>query len=234
MAQGMKGRSSKDSDGFETLCEWMELEGELYTLDELRTQLQLITNSKDVYCTGSIKRKLQDKYGEDISFNGVRGRRNVVCLSNVAKHIINMWYNEAERIAKTAAKLIVSEISNKTFDCEYYPDKDYIADVRKNIDWLTLNLKLFMESCARSSLQQASIGECFTHAIRPRSTLPLMLFGLAVEMDHVFRSRWQVDHLSKLGYSLSFYEVTRYKQSVIENENASDWLKRMMLGSFCH
>ena len=61
-----------------------------------------------------------------------------------------------------------------------------------------------------------------------------MLFGLAVEMDHVFRSRWQVDHLPKLGYSLSSYEVTRYKQSVIENENASDWLKRIMIGSFCH
>ena len=91
-----------------------------------------------------------------------------------------------------------------------------------------------MESCARSSLQQASIGQCFIHAIRPRSTLPPILFELAVEMDYVFRSRWQVDHLSKLGYSLSFYEVTRYKQSVIENENASDWLKRMMLGSFCH
>ena len=85
----------------------------------------MIRNSKDVYCTGSIKRKLQDKYGEDISFNGARCRRNVVCLSKVAKHIINdMWYknrrvdpnNEAERIAKTAAKLIVSEIRNKTFD----------------------------------------------------------------------------------------------------------------------
>ena len=243
MAQGMKGRPSKDSDGFETLCESMESEGELYTLDELRTQLQLIKNSKDVYSTGSIKRKLQDKYGEDISFNGVRGRRNVVCLSNVAKHIINeMWYenrgvdpnNETERIVKTAAKLIVSEIINKTFDCEYYPDKGYIADVQKRIDWLTPNLKLFMELCARSSLQQASIRQCFTYVIRPRSTLPPMLFGLAVEIDHVFRSRWQVDYLSKLGHSLSSYEVTRYKQSVIENENASDWLKRMMLGSYCH
>ena len=75
MSQGLKGRPSNDSDRFETLCECMKSEGELYTLDELRTQLQLITNSKDVYCTGSIKRKLQDKYGGDISFNGVRGRR---------------------------------------------------------------------------------------------------------------------------------------------------------------
>ena len=37
-----------------------------------------------------------------------------------------------------------------------------------------------------------------------------------------------------LGYSLSSNEVTRYKQSMIENENASYWLKRMMRGSFYH
>ena len=53
-------------------------------------------------------------------------------------------------------------------------------------------------------------------------------------MDHVFRSRWLIDHLTKLGYSLSSNEVTRYKQSVIENENASDWLKRNTQGSFHH
>lgn len=42
-----------------------------------------------------------------------------------------------------------------------------------------------------------------------------MLFILIVEMKHVFRSRWQVDHLSML----------------VENKNASESLKRMMKGS---
>ena len=45
-----------------------------------------------------------------------------------------------------------------------------------------------------------------------------MLFILIVEMKHAFRSRWQVDHLSML----------------VENKNASESLKRMMKGSFCH
>ena len=35
MASGIKCRPSKDSDGFETLCEWMEAERELHTLDKL-------------------------------------------------------------------------------------------------------------------------------------------------------------------------------------------------------
>ena len=89
-------------------------------------------------------------------------------------------HNGAESIVKTAAKLIVSEIRNQTFDCGYYSDNDHISDVQKNVDWLTLNLKLFMEVCASSSLQQGSIRQCIIHAIRPRSTLPSMLFRLAV------------------------------------------------------
>lgn len=67
----------------------MDKEGELYTLDELSSQLQLITESKYVYWTRSVKLKLQEKYGEDLSFNEVRGRYNVVTLSKAAKHIIN-------------------------------------------------------------------------------------------------------------------------------------------------
>ena len=43
----------------------MEVEKKLYTLDELQTQLQFVTESEDIYCTRSIKRKLQEKYGED-------------------------------------------------------------------------------------------------------------------------------------------------------------------------
>ena len=70
----------------------MEVEKKLYTLDELQTQLQFITESEDVYCTRSIKRKLQEKYGEDTFFNEVLGWCNVVCLSNIKQHIINdMW-----------------------------------------------------------------------------------------------------------------------------------------------
>ena len=67
------GRPRKYSNGFKTFWEWMEVEKKLYTLDELQTQLQFITESEDVYCTRSIKRKLQEKYGEDTFFNEVLG-----------------------------------------------------------------------------------------------------------------------------------------------------------------
>lgn len=39
--------------------------------------------------------------------------------------------NEAEKIVKTPAKLIVSEIRNQILDCGYNPDYNYIVDVQK-------------------------------------------------------------------------------------------------------
>ena len=44
----MRGRPKKYSNGFKTFWEWMEVEKELYILDELQTQLQFITESEDV------------------------------------------------------------------------------------------------------------------------------------------------------------------------------------------
>lgn len=34
-------------------------------------------------------------------------------------------------------------------------------------------------------------------------------------MDHVFDSKWLINELSRLGFSISCDEVTRYKQSVL-------------------
>ena len=40
------------------------------------------------------------------------------------------------------------------------------------------------------------------NACRPRSCIPPLLFGLAIEADHKFKSRWLIDHLHKLGFSV--------------------------------
>ena len=50
------------------------------------------------------------------------------------------------------------------------------------------------------------------------------LFGLGVEMDLVFGSRWLIDEMSRLGFSISYDEVNRYKQSVIQSESFDNLL----------
>jgi hypothetical protein len=73
-----------------------------------------------------------------------------------------------------------------------------------------------------SELKQASIGQSIIHAARPRSSLPPILFSLGVGLDHAYGSKWLINQLAKLGFSISYNEVTRYKQSVIKSMDTSD------------
>ena len=45
-----------------------------------------------------------------------------------------------------------------------------------------------------------------------------ILFAVNIEMDHMFGSKWQLIKLSRLGFSVSPDEVTRYKQSTVVNK----------------
>ena len=239
-----KGRpvSEHTQKTFEDLCEWLEGEGELHTLDELQEKLKEIAGSTEVYTTRTIQRKLQEKYGSNLCISTVEGRRNVVCLKNLASVLLNdMWYEnrtkdigkESDRIILMAAKLIIADIRTMEYDNEFYPTNEAIASEEDNLKWLAPKLKLFMESCVRVPLKQASIGQCLTHAVRPR-TIPPILFGIATDIDHLFGSRHAIDQQHKFGFSLSSTEVTRFKQSVVMNDDANSWLKRNMKGAFHH
>ena len=63
------------------------------------------------------------------------------------------------------------------------------------------------------------IGQCITQATRPRSIMCPLLFGLGVELNKTFGSKWLAGHISRLGYRISYDEVLRYKQSVVESMN---------------
>ena len=77
-----------------------------------------------------------------------------------------------------------------------------------------------------SELKQNSIGHFIIQSARPRSVIIPTLFkiGIGVEMDHVFGSRW--------GFSISYDEVNRYKQSVIQSESLEGLLTEYFPGTF--
>ena len=78
-------------------------------------------------------------------------------------------------------------------------------------------MKLFLEKILKYSLRQASIGQVFINATSPRSCIAPILFGLGA--DHVVGSKWLVNELGRPGFSVSTDEVTRFEQSVTENED---------------
>ena len=67
------------------------------------------------------------------------------------------------------------------------------------------------------TVKRSSICQCIIKASRPRTALPPLLLGLGIECDHVFGSKWLVNELLKLGFSISYSEVIRFKKSVVAN-----------------
>ena len=58
------------------------------------------------------------------------------------------------------------------------------------------------------------------------------MFGLAIEFEKAFGSKWLLTDLNRLGFSISPDEATRYKQSVVCNESVLEFVKINLNGSF--
>ena len=119
----------------------------------------------------------------------------------------------------TAAKVIMAEIREKKYDTSAYPKTFDIHNTTG--DWIPKLLKTFLQIHVRSDLRQNSIDQAIVQAAKPGSTVMPVPFGLAVQLDHVFGSRWLLDELYQLGFCSSFTEVTRFKQSVMVMEGAN-------------
>ena len=71
-------------------------------------------------------------------------------------------------------------------------------------------------------MKQVSIGHILLQAVRPRSLIAPIPFGLRVYLDHVFGSKWAVDLLARLGLTISSGEVRRFRQSYLADQGPSD------------
>jgi len=124
------------------LCEWLESEAdaELYTLAELHNKMTEFSGGSSVYTPKWLEQKLHEHYQDFIFFAEVEGRGNVLCFRNMASYIINdKWHSErkgnieeeAKCIVCAAAKIIRAEIREKTYDTQFYPSNEDIANVKK-------------------------------------------------------------------------------------------------------
>ena len=235
--------SEEKSACFDSLCAWLEMEVEPYTISELRDKMtEFAAEEGEAYATNYyLKQNLKKRYGNKIFFSEVNGKSDVLCFNDFASSIVNEFRTTQSKdnhelkpndIIEAAAKLILNEIRLKRYDCTTYPSEEVIASTKENKAWLTPGLRKFMECCIRCPLRQASIGQSITFAVKPKSCIPPILFGCAVEMDHMFGSKWQMTELNNLAYSVCYKEVARYKQCVIRNDDVSKYVKENMQGCF--
>ena len=57
---------------------------------------------------------------------------------------------------------------------------------------------------------------------RPRSGILPIPFGLTVELDNMYGSRWLIDELTKLGLAVSYSELQKFKQPVLIHDDSLD------------
>ena len=135
------------AENFERVCRWFESEVVPVTTSELHAKMVELANSEEIYSMKHLKRKLQERYRDDIIISQTEGKPNLVCFKDVARFIIekskteNEDANEEEVIIKTAAILIKAEIVNQRFNTEDYPCK---YDIEHQAKSLVPLLHLFM------------------------------------------------------------------------------------------
>ena len=112
----------------------------------------------------------------------------------------------------TAVDIIKNEIINMKFNIDFYPTPSEIADLKGDAEWIPYSLYTILQALIPSELTSVSIGESIVQASRSRSVIAPMLFGLGVTLDYSFCSKWLLDELARLGFSILSDEV-RYLHS---------------------
>ena len=87
-----------------------------------------------------------------------------------------------------------------------------------------------MKALVPNEVKQASILQAIIKSVKPRSYISPQLFGLGVELDTLLVSKWLINELSHLGFSISYEEITLYKHSVIAGEE--EGIENLLDGKF--
>ena len=181
-----------------------------------------------VYSMKQMKNLLRDRYGDDMYISEVCGRKNIVCFRNVALIIVNKkWYDdrkedmteESYRIVSAAAKLIKAEIHQCNYSTTTYPSGNDINNPDIGRSWISPLLLELLKNLISDELKQLSIGNAITQATMPRSVIAPLLFGLGVELNMKYRSKFLINQLSRLGFSITYEEIVRFKQSAVVHQS---------------
>ena len=73
-------------------------------------------------------------------------------------------------------------------------------------------LNTLLSYAVPETFKRSSIWQCIIKASRPCTALPPQLICLGIECDHVFGSKWLGNELFRLGFSVSYSEVNRFKK----------------------
>ena len=94
----------------------------------------------------------------------------------------------------------------------YYPTSEDICISEEESKWVPESLKCFLQLLIPSSIKRSSIGQCIVQGSRPRTVISPILFGVGVQMDKSLGSKWLVNQLSRLGFSITSGKKKKKKE----------------------
>ena len=171
------------TDIFDRVCCWLEeeTETEVISLPQVHNKMLELSNNEYTYSKTWLKKKLQERYGNHLLFSEIKGHPNVLCFTDMVSYIVNeKWYkekrsdvnDEANRIVKTAAKLIREEIRQMPINNDTYPSANEIRNSTTGSNWRLSLLHTLISSLVPDKTKQATIEQCMI------TTLPYHQFFL--------------------------------------------------------
>lgn len=154
----------------------------------------------------TVKKRLEEKYGDDIIISPSTNRGSTVCFKSIGHKILSdNWYcnekmadlqEERARIVKTAGKIILQDIRSKTFNTDYYPPIDnFLADAHRVVPGtLLLLLHTIILTNKQGSLEPwkkkcLALAHAIMVAVRPKSFLSSIMIGVATYSYKKFGSK---------------------------------------------
>ncbi|KAK4883393.1 hypothetical protein RN001_006712 [Aquatica leii] len=190
----------------------------------------------ELYSRKQLQNKLVAHFGQKICITELSGKNAIVNFKETFDSVLyEKWYKERNlgndrkeqmRIVKKAAEIIRQDIRSAVHDCSIYP----AADNGEIFCHIPDTLKALMETIITSrhsaginvNKKRAALSQAIVSACRPRSFVPPILLGIGVYVHRHFGSRQLVDFLHNWGFSVSYKETYRYKNSVIKETTEFD------------
>ncbi|XP_053402974.1 uncharacterized protein LOC123550249 [Mercenaria mercenaria] len=196
------------------------------------------TCGERAYSSKYMKKKIIEHFGDIITFVSTQGQEDKIIMKHTASDILskftkeNFGLSEAEqkrKIISTAAKLIKSDIAAVDASKTFYPSVGTVQSAERNRKLLPDTLDFLLSSMFSgkdTEIKIAAIGQSIMQACRPKSLIAPLQLGLAVQVHHLYSSRFLVDELYQMGFSSSYSEVQRFQS------NAAMLLNAVVAGSF--
>ena len=216
-----RGRSSNTYRYFLEVTKYLkENDDEQVTISPLVARMQTLCGDES-YSPYYMEIKLKEHYESSIFISEINGKSKVVAFRQNASTILHNFYKESTAqkseeenkmsILKAAAAFIKNDIRSMPVNKQCYP-RDYVT---KSIAFFLCNTF----SKKDLDLQVYSIGQAIVQAARPRLAIEPLQISLAVQLHHMFGSRFLIETLSSMGFCSSYSEVQKFESSAVVAKN---------------